>query len=505
MLTEELQDALIECYRSTATFAKTLFPERFSLPFSNLHRQICDILDDESEQKIVIQAPRGIGKTSLVQLAFAAKEVLFREKRFLVMISNTATQAVLQTENLKDEFTKNELIYKLFGEIKSDRFSKEQWVTSTGSMIMPRGSGQQVRGLLYGNHRPDLIICDDLEDAESVRNEELRLKLKDWFFADVMKAVSLQNWRIVVIGTLLHEDSLLANLLELPGWRKLELELFDDNGVSNWPERYSDKEIEELIAEHDLAGTTDVLYRELRGKAINTKDAKFRKQDFKYYDDTQVDSRRIESVVLLDPAKSTTIHSAESAIVCWGIDVVGNRLLLRDLVAKKMHPDVLYDELFDMCKRTRSHAIGVETTSLHDWILFPLKNEMARRNLNYELVDLTAVGKKEDRAAWLIPLYRRGLVYHNRTVSAPLEAQLLSYPRNKRWDCIDAAAYIVKMLEKGGRYFLPALSDVEKEELGFDPGEEPLEGEPEEPELETDEDADRAMDLVIDRGSWRTI
>ena len=30
---------------------------------------------------------------------------------------------------------------------------------------------------------------------------------------------------------------------------------------------------------------------------------------------------------------------------------------------------------------------------------------------------------------------------------------MLSFPRSRKWDCLDAAAYIVQMLEIGGRYF----------------------------------------------------
>ena len=73
--------------------------------------------------------------------------------------------------------------------MKSNTFSQDQWITETGTMVMPRGSGQQIRGLLFGNFRPDLIFGDDIEDSESVKSEEQRRKLKEWFFADVMNSV----------------------------------------------------------------------------------------------------------------------------------------------------------------------------------------------------------------------------------------------------------------------------------------------------------------------------
>uniref|UniRef100_A0A6M3LIC2 Putative terminase n=2 Tax=viral metagenome TaxID=1070528 RepID=A0A6M3LIC2_9ZZZZ len=501
---DEVKDVLAACCASTKVLSKTIFPERFYLPFAKMHDGIFEAIDDDRYQKVVIKAPRGLGKTSLANLAYPAKKILFREKKYIVQISNTSTQAVMQAENLKQELLKNEIIVKLFGSIKSENFSKEQWVTSSGTMVMPRGSGQQVRGLLFGNSRPDLIICDDLEDDEGVESEEQRKKLKQWFFADVLNSISRHrsDWKIVYIGTLLHEDSLLATLMELKDWKKVELSLFDDNYKSNWPDFMTDQAIWDMVEGYREAGELDVLYREYKGEAISKEDAIFRPSYFRYYEESEINPRQLESIVILDPAKTVKIHSAESALICWGIDTVGNKLYVRDLVAKKMHPDELYDELFEMCKRMRASVIGIETTSLHDWIMYPLTNEMLRRGLNFEIVEINAVGKKPERAKWLVPLYRRGLVYHNKRVCGPLEAQMLSFPRNKRWDCIDAAAYIVKMLAEGQRYFLSTLDTKTGDSPVADYVEADIEGEEPLPE---DDDLDIAGDMILRTGSWRTV
>jgi hypothetical protein len=212
---EALQEVMVACYSATKTTCKVLFPDCFHLPFSKMHQKIFDILDDDSIQLAAIAAPRGFGKTSIVNMAYPAKKILFREKKFIVLISATATKAVMDAENLKKELLYNEVISNLFGPMRSDSFSKEAWITQNDVMVLPRGAGQQVRGMKHRHHRPDLIICDDLETAEGVMNDELRAKLKEWFFADVCNSIdrSSNNWKIIVIGTILHEDSLLANLV----------------------------------------------------------------------------------------------------------------------------------------------------------------------------------------------------------------------------------------------------------------------------------------------------
>ena len=141
----EVRDLMAQCFASTKVASKVLFPERFWLPFSALHNEIFKILDDDSIQMAAIAAPRGFGKTTIDTITHPAKRILFREKKFIVPISATATKAIMDGENLKRELMTNHMIQRLFGSMKSESFSKEQWITQSGTMVMPRGAGQQIR------------------------------------------------------------------------------------------------------------------------------------------------------------------------------------------------------------------------------------------------------------------------------------------------------------------------------------------------------------------------
>ena len=473
----EIKTLMGECYASTKVSCKVLFPERFWLPFSDLHNEIFKILDNDDIQQAVIAAPRGFGKTTIDTIAHPAKRILFREKRFIVPISATATKAVMDGENLKRELMTNRVIKELFGPVKSESFSKEQWITQSGVMVMPRGAGQQIRGILFDKYRPDLIIGDDIEDPEAVRNEELRANLKEWWFSDVCNSINRarSDWKIIVVGTILHEDSLLQNLLDDPDWHSVRLELCDNNLKSYWPGFMSDDAVRKLYNSHKRRGQLDVFAREYRNLPVSTEDATFKQEYFKSYSEMDKEFSKIkhqlENVVIVDPAKTTKMHSAESAIVCIGIDRQSARLYVRDVVSRRFYPDELYDEMFKMCARFKVRVFGIEVTSLNEFIVQPVKNEMMKRGQMMELIELKARGQagragkgKEDRIAALVPYYRQGYVYHNETCCVGLEAQLMSFPRSKLWDIMDATAYIVEMLELGGRYFEPpAFEDPEDE------------------------------------------
>jgi hypothetical protein len=306
-------------------------------------------------------------------------------------------------------------------------------------------------------------------------NPELRSKLKDWWFSDVCNSInrSRKDWKIVVIGTVLHEDSLLVSLIEDPDWHSVQLSICDDQYHSNWPDFISDADVMKLRDAHERRGQLDLFYREYRNIPVATEDATFQPSYFKYYEESEiVDKKDIETVIMIDPAKTVKLHSAESAIVRVGIDRASAKLFVRDIVSAKLHPDELYNEAFAMAARLKAMVVGIEVTSLNEFITQPIKNEMSKRGQFFELIELKARAKKEDRIAALVPFYRQGYVYHNKSCCGGLEAQLMAFPRARLWDIMDALAYVVEMLELGERYFEPPeQSDPEEEfnELEYEP------------------------------------
>ncbi len=505
-LSSEIEDTLVEMYRYTKVFAKVMFPDHFYREFDKPYDEVFDAFDDPSIMQAVICGPRGVGKTGLANLVLPAKKLLFRESPYVIPLSATANMAIEQAENLKSEFKTNEQIATLFPGFRFNMESKELWDIEwidpeTGkvmysSCIRPRGGGQQVRGLKYKMYRPTTLIPDDLEKSEESLSDEQRDKLKRWFFSDLVNSVdrSRTDWKIFYLGTILHEDALLVELMEKDGWLTITLPLCDDEFNSNFPNYIPTESVPQsdgtiLLGTIDLAESfredhrIDTFFMEYMCAVQSTKDSAFQPHMFKYAgpDEKEKDgnikitirelirSPHTEAFILLDPAKSVTKHSAETAIVGGFIDYKRHALFVADIVHARMHPDEIYDALFTMADELKSRVIGVEVTSLNEFITYPLKNEMARRGISLEIVELQARGGHSEgrgegklrRIASLGPFYRRGEVYHFRTVCNVLEKQLLGFPKSKLKDVMDAFAYIVQMLEKGLRYFFHDWNDDE--------------------------------------------
>lgn len=464
----EIRKMLALCMSNTKYCAKALFPGTFYSPFSDLHNQIFNAIDS-GHNKIAIAAPRGLGKTSIAR-SIAQKFILFRLSNFIVYLMNSATVAEMQTENIKRELLINRIVRSLFGSIKEsdleyemdEQFSKLSWVAFGNTLVLPRGQGQQVRGLNWNNNRPEFVICDDLENKEEIQSKDNRDKLKQWFYSDVMKSFNFykKNWFIVYIDTIKHEDSLLQELLESPDWYGVKLSICDENYKSLDPNYMTDAEISQEVSEHRRLGTLDLFYMERMNIPISKEDAAFNTDYFVNHDEVELDKKRwLENVVIVDPAKTTNMKSADSAIVGISINSKENKLHIRDIVSKKLHPNEIYDAMFEMAASLKAPVIAVEVTSLEEFIKQPIINEMNVRGLSYEFIWLKARGGLNDekgkieRIKGLIPYYKQHRITHNPAVCSKLETQLLSFPKSKLWDVMDATAYIIEVMELGGRYF----------------------------------------------------
>lgn len=490
-----LEQVLLACMQSTRVTAETIFPEVFYTPFTAAHDAIFNLIDSGAK-KVAIAAPRGIGKTSIAR-TLAARYILFRQVNFICYVMNSASLAEMQTENLKRELMITPEVLQFFGNIKtdtldevgSDTFAKTAWTAFGDTLILPRGSGQQVRGLNWHNHRPELIIVDDLENKDELRSEENRKKLKQWFHSDLMKSIDRYSGKycIVYIDTLKHEDSLLQELLDDPEWASVNLALASvegtiDTGIivrSNIPTYMTDAEVTAEFEAHLRRGDLDTFYSEYMNQPVALADTSFRRENFKQYTETDPKFHDqilpgLENILIVDPAKTVKMQSADSAIAVIGLGLNIFSYYVRDMFSSKVYPDQLYDEIFRLVVLYRCMVVGVEVTSLNQFIVQPIKNEMAKRGIYFELIELKAQGSKEDRIKSVVQYYRNGYMYHNTEKCQKLESQLLSFPKSKLWDCMDCIGYLPKMLELGERYFTPP-ADPDNPDSEFDELEEQYE------------------------------
>jgi len=480
----ELEDILAECYRSTQFMAQLLYPHEFYSPMTSVHDQVFDFLDNCDAPKKVITAPRGLMKTTVAKLLIK-KRILFRDNHFIGYLTNSGVVAEFTTESIKGDLMANKMVKKIFGDVSAskvegvdEKWTQKAWIANGETFVLPRGAGQQVNGLLWLHYRPDLWIVDDLDDRVEVRSEVQRKRLQEWFFGALMYTFSqykgLQKQEIIYFDTIKHEDALICHLLDDPDWEALRISVCDENYNTLAPDFMSQEELDAEIASHRRKHTMNIFAREMMSLASSTEDGSFKGEYFRYYNETDPEfvtkvKPRLLNILIWDPSKTKNPTSAQTAFVVWGLDLEYNAFYVRLPVGEFLTVNEQQEKAIELAERYNVVAIGIETTGLEDWILYPFKNECIRRGkpgIASKIMPLSAKtgkgeltgeeGGKDGRIRGLIPLYEQGLIFHNEANCGPLEQQLLSFPFSRLKDIMDAAAYLNQMLEKGVKYMGPS-------------------------------------------------
>lgn len=207
-------------------------------------------LESNALESLYIVAFRGSGKSTLVTTAYPIWAILGKQqKKFCVIFCQTRMQAKQHMSNIKTELEVNDLLKKDLGPFReeSDEWGSYSLVfNKSGARITVASTEQSIRGLRHGQHRPDLIICDDVEDVQSTKTREGREKTYNWLRGEIIP-LGDKNTRLIIVGNLLHEDSLLMRIKNEVEEEKAvgifrAYPLIDDTGYCLWEGKYENEE-----------------------------------------------------------------------------------------------------------------------------------------------------------------------------------------------------------------------------------------------------------------------
>lgn len=223
-----------------AFFRATYFPHYVRAPGASvlhtwLDTELPAVLACPDDQRIAVAAPRGEAKSTIVALMFVLWTILTGRKRYVVLLADALDQAVILLEAIKAELEVNPRLALDFADGcgQGRVWNAGVVVTANNAKIEAFGAGKRIRGRRHGPYRPDLAIGDDLENDENVKSPEQRDKLMAWLTKSVLSLGGVgSKLDVIVIGTILHYDSVLARLLKNPLWRGEKF-----RSVLRWPDR----------------------------------------------------------------------------------------------------------------------------------------------------------------------------------------------------------------------------------------------------------------------------
>jgi len=218
------------------------------------HLKICKWLDDawvQNRRELLLMAFRNSGKSTLVGLFCAWLLYQDADRRIMVMAADFAL-AKKMVRNVKRIIERHPLTKRL----KPKR--REQWASDQFTVIRPselrdpsmlaKGIGANITG-----SRADVVICDDVEVPNTCdsapKRLELRARLQEIDYVLVPGGLQLYVGTPHTYYTIYAEEARSETGEDEPflmGFERFKLALLDQNGLSQWPERFPDSNIEAI-------------------------------------------------------------------------------------------------------------------------------------------------------------------------------------------------------------------------------------------------------------------
>lgn len=463
-------------------FTTSLLLSRFDnpKPTPDFHKELWELVC-RPEPKVAIAAPRGHAKSTAITHAFTLASVLFRAKKYVLIVSDTEGQAVQFLGDIKMELIENQDLIDLFGVKKIVRDTEAMIIVEFEDgeqfRIQAKGSEQKVRGLKWRNKRPDLIVGDDLENDEIVMNEERREKFRRWFYNALLPSGG-DNCTVRIVGTILHMDGLLERLM--PAWGASTTETDgikhwstkedtawlsvryqghnEDFSKMLWPEKFTEARYKAIRQDYVDQGFPEGYSQEYLNYPIDESNAYFRKDDFLPIDDPD---EYLEYYSAADLAISEKDRTAFTVILTAGVNKNG-KLKVVDVRRFRGDSLVIMDEIFSVQQRFKPELFIIEQENIAKSIGPFLNAEMVKRGIYLNLETPTPTQDKLKRARSIQARMRAGQVEFDRDADwwPTLQTEMIQFPRGAYKDQVDALAHIGMALDK----IAEAPTDEELEE-----------------------------------------
>lgn len=398
--------------------------------------------------------PRGFSKTTICGAAYGLYDILYQISGVQLYVSQSAPHSEAQSATIQRELETNEKILSVFGNLRPKLTEGRKWTdplfeTTTGQVFVARGAGSQIRGQLYLGKRPRKVIFDDLEDSETVKSETQRADLKQWAFQDlfpVIEEMDDAHSEIIGLGTLLHNDSLLATIQNDPSWTVVKFGSRDRQGALLWPEKMNEAKLAAKKTSYALLGRIELYYMEYFNEVRASEDAKFRRE-FIFYGSPS-DMSEVDTAIFWDPAISDKKKADSSVIAAVGISRKSGKIFVLECWGKRGSPPREgMDKFFELRKKWRTRKQGIESNAFQKALVHLVREEMFRKKDYFEVEAVTHQTSNAERIMGILqPRYAAGYVVHCR-VFPELETQLLDFPSAAHDDYPTAVAGGIALLD----------------------------------------------------------
>lgn len=407
--------------------------------------------------QLALGLPRGFGKTTLIKL-FVLWCILFTNKKFILVISSTATLAenflsdvvdMLDEPNIKSVFGDWRL-----GLEKDTQSIKKFGFRGRNIILAGLGAGTGLRGLNLKNERPDVMVFEDVQSRECADSAVQSDTLERWMIGTAMKAKSPMGCLFIFLANMYPtKHSLLRKLKNNSAWTKFIAGGILSNGTSLWEDLQPISQLEAEFKNDLEMGHPEIFYAEVlndeNASANNLIDlTKLPELPYQEGDIHQ------GNFIVIDP--SAAKQNSDNVAIGY-FEVYDSYPVLKSLVNEKLSPGDTIAKALELALTNNCRLIAIESVAYQSTLAYWFKFICEQRGIiGIEAVEIYPGGySKNSRILSMLKSYSAGEVFVSPEYKAEVHLQITQWNPLKKDnvdDVLDLLCYAPKVIEMYGEF-----------------------------------------------------
>ncbi len=255
--TKEDQLARIERAKKDVFFFVDYYLSEYATSDSAFfHKDLAKKVKKQKTCKIIVRWGRGLAKSVWADVVIPLWLWINDDVNYVVIVGNNLDKAKILLMDLQTEFLNPKIVHD-FGEQKTfGSWENGYFRTKSGFTAKALGMGQSPRGLRKGAQRPDYIVCDDLEDKDTVKNPKRQDEVVNWIEKDLLPTMDGERRRYLHPNNNFAPRTIQEQLnIKHPNWTLHQINAYDKHYKPTWAEKYDKNYYKELEQELGLLAT----------------------------------------------------------------------------------------------------------------------------------------------------------------------------------------------------------------------------------------------------------
>ena len=428
-------------------FGQTFFKSHFPSMHPVLHTDTLALMLGQSNLK-AIALPRGHAKSTIVTFLLTLYRIVFQERKFIVIVSESEDKAKDFVVRMRDELEYNAKLIKMFaptGKFKTTDWSKTDFTTETGIRVVAKGAGQSLRGLIHKDTRPDMIVLDDIETNETAGTEAV----VNFILTDVIPSANRRGlYDICYVGTIIRDMSALHRMLINDQWSSAKYECIDDDDNMIAPMLLPRREYNAQKKMYKSLGKMSIFYAENHNNPMVADDELTFKQEYFQHikrDEIPTDLRYYVAMdMALPPRVGSRKAPDRTAMVVLGVNPNDDWYVVQ-VIANRKTPAENRKLLASLMKKYKPYVTWMETIAAQRVAFLEMQTYMKAQYIKFPFREIVGHStSKEARIEQLQPMYESRRVFHVKgEYIDDLERELMLFGRTPHDDISDALSFFI--------------------------------------------------------------